>query len=267
MKLIAVSGLKGGVGAASVAANLTCGFHNLDRKVAIVDLDLRNFIRVYFSMAMSDGDGWAVRLSQGEDWTSACYQSPAGVSFLPFGERKHLIPEGDESNNIGFFSDTKLVYQLSDHFFPEMLSTLACHFDYIILHLPSITFTLDFMKQLQFLHEIVDLHLVVINPDTACCSILDKQGKVFNQLPKLKLISNKHFTNSAVSSDFSFYMRNMWGDSLVSNPIHFDEALAEATANLQTVGCYSPPSQATADFKTLALWSIATLSQIEGGYV
>lgn len=268
MKLIAVSGLKGGVGASSVAANLTCGFHHLDRKVAIIDLDLRNFIRVYFSMIMTEGDGWAVRVNQSEDWALAFYQSPAGVYFLPFGERDRFASTRDGSNSyVGSFSDTSSVYKLTESFFSEMLETLAGQFDYVILHLPVVTFSPDHMKLLQSLHAAIDLHLVVINPDTACYSILNTQGEKVSQLPKLKLLSNKCFSNSEVSSDFSFYMKKVWGEALVSNPIHFDEALAEATANLQTVGCYSPASLAATEFKMLALWSIATLTRNEGGYV
>jgi len=268
MKLIAVSGLKGGVGASSVAANLTCGFNQLDRKVAIVDLDLRNFIRVYFSMIMTEEDGWAVRVNQGDDWALAFYQSPAGVYFLPFGERGQFAPGREGSNRyIGSFSDTSSVYKLSDNFFSEMLASLASQFDYVILHLPVVTFSSDHMKLLQSLHAVIDLHLVVINPDTACYSILNTQGEKVSQFPKLKLLSNKYFSNSEVSSDFSFYMKKVWGELLVSNPIHFDEALAEATASLQTVGCYSPASLAATEFKTLALWTIATLTRNEGDYV
>lgn len=271
MKLIAVSGLKGGVGASTVAANLAGGLHDLNKKIAIVDLDLRNFLRVYFSMKMTDGDGWASREYCGEDWALAFHQSPAGVSFLPFGAQAKPVLSGREKSiskqrKVDFFSDPKSVYRLSNSFFSEMLTTLADQFDYAVIHLPSVSFTSSFMEHLRELHATIDLHLVVVNPDTACYSILDAQGISVSQLSKIKLLANKFYSTSEVSSDFSFYMKKIWGETLISSPIHFDEALAEATANLQTVNCYSPGSLAAAEFKTLALWSISALGSNEGSY-
>lgn len=261
MKLIAVSGLKGGVGAATVAANLTSAFHSLNKPVVIVDLDARNFIRTHFSMAMSDRDGWAVRASKSEDWALACYKSPEGIPFLPLGERAELMAECDNRNAAARLVDMASVYGLSDSVFQQMLAVLSSHFEYIILHFPPVTFSADASTLLQSLHAVVDLHIMVVNPDTACYSILNSMGNELRRLPKLDLLSNKFFLNSEVSADFSFNMKKEWGDILIPNPIHFDEALAESVANLQTVDRYSPYSQATSDFKSLALWSIANLSR------
>ncbi|MCW8329961.1 cellulose synthase operon protein YhjQ [Photobacterium sp. SDRW27] len=265
MKLIAISGLKGGVGAASVAANLTCAFHGLNKKVVIVDLDLRNFIRVHFSMAMSDRDGWAVRVNQSEDWALAFHKSPVGVPFLPFGELAltQAAVECNDSPQTEYFADHRAVFKLSDGVFPEMLATLGAHYDYIIIHLPAVTFSAGFRELLHTLHAVVDMQIMVVNPDTACNSILGSKGEVLRSLPKLNLLSNKFYLNSEVSTDFSFYMKKEWQDLLISNPLHFDEAVAEATASLQTVGCYSPHSQASSEYKSLALWCIATLSRAE----
>ncbi|WP_299012965.1 cellulose synthase operon protein YhjQ/BcsQ [uncultured Photobacterium sp.] len=262
IKLIAVSGIKGGVGAASVAANLTCAFHQLGQKVVVVDLDCRNCIRTSFSMAMSDQDGWAVRLHHREDWTLAFHQSPEGIFFLPFGDLSESTLRLEPCEGTDTFFDADMAYNLIETQPSEIIDTLGCHFDFIILHLPTITFHPDFSDLLRSLHISIDLHFMVLNPDVACYSILNTKGKLLRCFPNLKLLSNRCFLNSKVSGDFIFELQRHWDDFLVSEHIHYDESLSEAAANLQTVGCYSPDSQAAIEFKSLALWSLSCLSRV-----
>lgn len=265
MKLIAVSGIKGGVGAATVAANLTGAFHRLNKRVGVVDLDTRNVIRLFFSMAMSDRDGWAVRVKKSQDWALACHKSPEGVFFLPFGELNLLAGDRCNDSNAPFRLDTESGYRLSDSVFSEMLSTLRTSFDYLILHLPPLAYSTGISQYLDSLHSSVDLHLAVVNPEPSCNLMLHSMRSAFRRFPKLHLLSNKANLSSKVSADFSFHMSQECGDFLISNPVHYDEALAEATANLQTIDCYSPYSQSASDFRSLALWCIANLNRADNG--
>lgn len=73
MKRIVIVGLKGGVGATTIAANLTSALNSIDQTAHAVDLTRGNQMRLHFGMNPNDGDGWALKVLANQSWRDAAF--------------------------------------------------------------------------------------------------------------------------------------------------------------------------------------------------
>lgn len=85
MPLICFSSPKGGVGKTSLTANIAHALARAGKRVALLDLDPQNALRLHFGVPLSDTSGVMMRLGAHGDPFSAMRQTPAGPALLPHG--------------------------------------------------------------------------------------------------------------------------------------------------------------------------------------
>lgn len=133
-KVILISGESPGVGKSFISANLTEVFAQLDKKVLIIDADMR-LGELHKMFNMDQNSGLADYLSQkGEllqsndglqtDGAIANFVHPTGIDHIDF------IPRGKQPHN-----PTTL---LASDKFGELMAQLNAHYDYIIIDSPPI---------------------------------------------------------------------------------------------------------------------------------
>jgi|GEM_PF-2546912 len=263
MTLIAVTGILNGVGVSTVTANLCCSLSELGKKVILVDLDKRNLSSYLLGNPMDNYDGWAYRRANSQDWVDAYYQSPQDLPFIPFGDPFY----GLEDDHVVFSSEAactqEQLFSLDDPFFDDMLDELNQQFDYIVLAMPCPTFNRNSPKFFRAINDKVDLHLMIINPESLSYSLLTNRLQL-EKLNNTKLVLNNYALYSQLHSDFVLLFREEMPEKLISPIIHQDMVMLEACAKMTTVRHYSPMSQAVQDFKILALWLVAYVSGANG---
>ncbi|MCH8622859.1 cellulose biosynthesis protein BcsQ [Undibacterium sp. TS12] len=86
MIVIAIVSAKGGVGKTTITANLGVGFAERGYPVTIIDLDPQNAMQWHLG-GLEEGENNGVSLLTGAraKLMDACYTSPFGVNFVPFG--------------------------------------------------------------------------------------------------------------------------------------------------------------------------------------
>lgn len=250
MNRIVVTGLRGGVGATTVAANLAAALHAIEQQVHIIDLSPLNLLRLHFSMELANPDGWARRMLNGESWMQAGYQNARQVSFVPFGhldrqQRDALIAQLDAkpAGLIDMFS----------------VSSSADNQWQIIL-LPEV-------KLLEPRHYALlgsaQLVLCVTRPDIQSYVHLQQSHSYQTLLSHCqpRHVFNLFQANSAVSCDMLLVFQQELAEKCVPVVLHQDTALAEAIADLATVIDHAPYSQATHDYHALAFWCLSLKQQ------
>lgn len=253
MKRIVILNSRGGNGATSVAANLTCGLHNLGLKTHIIDANPHNLLRLHFAMPIEESDGWSKHLLNNQHWTDVAYQSPTQISFVPFGdltaEQKiqfehhcQLLPNG----LAGVFD------QLSQSNNPVSSDVWQ------IVLLPSF----DLLRPYHMsLIEQAELVLCVAKPDFQHYVWLPRstQFGAIQSLCSPYVLLNMYDPANSNSRDMQLVFRREL-DALVPVSLHLDNSMIDALANLSLVQNYAPFSQATKDYNALSFWC---LSQVQ----
>ncbi|PIB17749.1 hypothetical protein B853_03702 [Vibrio rotiferianus CAIM 577 = LMG 21460] len=181
----------------------------------------------------------------------AGYQSPQGVTFLPFGQIN------DEQHS-QFSHAHHHLQQLAEATLEidESEQWQLFHGDLSYLSAPNLA---GFMASM-------DMVLVVLNADAINYSVLKTQFQhqhgiqALIEQGKLKFVLNKYQPETEIGRDFMLVLKKELGDALVPVMMHRDTALPECVANLTTVQHYFPISQAAKDYQSLAFWCVSTLS-------
>ncbi|WP_086984464.1 cellulose biosynthesis protein BcsQ [Vibrio aphrogenes] len=253
MKRIVITGIRGGVGATTVAANLVTALHSIDQQTHIIDLNRENMMRFHFGMEPKSTDGWAVRWLTGESWMQAGYQTHRHIAFVPFGQlsanqyqHMHQAAQAHPEQFIECF-DVKGHKPAQDNQWQILL--LPC--------LPS-------LEEMHFsLIERADLVVCVVRPDIQSYSLLE-QSPCFQKLTQVaqpKLLLNQCQPSSEINRDLQLVMQYEFEAQLIPVLMHTDTAVSEAIANLQSVLESSPYSQAAQDYHALAFWCLSYLNQ------
>lgn len=235
MTVVALQGLRGGVGTTSVVAALGYALHRLQQRVLMVDLHPRNLLRLHFNLGLDSTQGWATADQDAEgDWSEALLQVLEGLYLLPFGQ----LPADA-------LSTLEQRQRAQAQEWSQRLHTLQPHFDWILLDMPA---TLPGgQPTLPLLPETV-LRLRVLEADAACHALLSSEG-AGNE----PLLVNRFDPISQLQRDLLL----LWGErhaQLIPQVIHRDEAMAGALAWKSPVGYYAPDSLATQDVRSLATW-------------
>src|SRR5271165_3258038 len=85
MTLICFASPKGGVGKTTLAANVAAEMARAGLRVIALDLDPQNALRLHFGVPLQDGAGFTHLLTQQPDWRRCLYETPYGISLLPYG--------------------------------------------------------------------------------------------------------------------------------------------------------------------------------------
>ncbi|WP_404971887.1 cellulose biosynthesis protein BcsQ [Vibrio campbellii] len=252
MKRLLLVSLRGGCGSTTLTANLAQALVKINKQVLAIDALPENLLRLHLGLPSEEQDGWAKQVLNGGSWMEAGYQSPQGVTFLPFGQIN------DEQHSQFSHAHLHPLQQLAEATLEidESEQWQLFHGDLSYLSAPNLA---GFMASL-------DMVLVVLNADAINYSVLKNQFQhqhgiqALIEQGKLKFVLNKYQPETEIGRDFMLVLKKELGDALVPVMMHRDTALSECVANLTTVQHYSPISQAAKDYQSLAFWCVSTLS-------
>ena len=236
MAIIALQGLRGGVGTTSITAALAWGLQQLGESVLVIDVTPANLLRMHFNTDFTHTNGWARAEFDGAAWQDAALRYTDLLDFLPFGQIS-----ADE--HAQFFTDIHRWTQWAQN-----ISALRAsgRYNWILLDVPNGMHPLT-----QHFTSLADGVINVIVPDTNCHTRLHQQA-----LPQgTFLLANQLLATSKLQEDiYQLWLQSL--PSLLPMVIHRDESMAEASAAKQPVGEYYPHSLATEEIMTLANWCL-----------
>jgi cellulose synthase operon protein YhjQ len=241
MKVLCVTGIGGGTGVTTVAAQLAAALKAQDRPVVAFDFSPDNTLRLHFGMALNDDSGLAPQVLSGQAWNEVAYRSANGVDFVPFGNL-------DEAG-LNRFGDL-LAQQ------PDWLSRHLDELDLpadalVVLDCPR-TFGPLWLQAL----AAATLVLIVLAPD-ALSFARAKANERSMRLPgdaRIKYLFNGFDASRDLDRDVVAVVRSELQEKLVPVMLHRDEHLREALASKRDIYEYAPSSQAAQDFSSLAQW-------------
>lgn len=253
MKRIVITGIRGGVGATTVAANLTMAVHSIDQQAHAIDMNPANLMRLHFCMDPNNTDGWAIRKLNGETWQQAGYQNKRHISFVPYGlvsDEQHQKVMADFQQHpaalVESFAFGASAFELEKHWqvmlLPDISSLNECHY--------------SLLKK-------ADLVVCVMRTDIQSYLSLQK-NRHYHKLLKAcqpKLLINGFQPASPISRDMQLVFQNEYERNLIPVLMHDDTAVVEAVANLSSVLEEAPYSQAAQDYHSLAFWCLSHLNQ------
>ncbi|WP_237761246.1 cellulose biosynthesis protein BcsQ, partial [Legionella cherrii] len=161
MPVIALQGLRGGVGVTSIAAGLAWALQQLNESVLVIDFTTDNLLRLHFNMLFEQKEGWVRSYLEKHDWKESIYSYNRRLSYLPFG--KITQAERVELEN-------KL--QENPFFWQKNIEDVLAKNEYrwILLDLPSD----DTLLTQQGL-ESADFVFLLLTPDINCHTRLHQQ--------------------------------------------------------------------------------------------
>lgn len=203
-KVILITGESPGVGKSFISSNLTEVFAQLDKKVLIIDADMR-LGELHKVFSMSQDNGLADYLSQhdntlpqGSTASSAALSNfihSTGIDNIDF------IPRGEHPRNpVSLLSDSKLNH---------LMMELSLHYDYIIIDSPSILAASDAMILAQYADKV----LMVTRYDS---SIEGQLVYAVNQMRKANIEVDGIILNDVqqgIMSKYSYHYSYAYGNN------------------------------------------------------
>lgn len=242
MPVLALQGVRGGIGTTSVTAALAWVLQQLDESVLVIDFSPDNLLRLHFNMHFEQSRGWAKAEINGEGWQQGAMRYTEKLDFLPFGQLTRTENE-----------QLVTLLQQQPHQWQNNLSELQAsnNYSWILLDIPAG----DSELTRQAL-ALADLVLILIHADASCHLRLHQQD-----LPAgCHFLLNQFSAGSRLQQD----LHQLWLQSLgrlLPTFIHRDEAMAEALAAKQPLGEYSAQSLAAEEVMTLANWCLINAAE------
>lgn len=85
MNLVALQGIRGGVGTTSIVAGLALAAREQGARVLAVDLCQDNLLGIHLGLPHDDPRGWSRLADPAGEWPSALYRYEEGLDLLPHG--------------------------------------------------------------------------------------------------------------------------------------------------------------------------------------
>ncbi|WP_336794682.1 cellulose biosynthesis protein BcsQ [Pantoea anthophila] len=236
MALMALQGIRGGVGTSSLCAGLGWALSALGEQVLLIDGSPVSQLGMHFNLPVQAEQGWMQALCHGGDWLQSARRYPQGPDLLPYGQLSASASAAVQDSTIA----APLL---------AALPALRERYGWIIFDLPA-----ESAPWHAALYAQLDGLLGVITPDANCHLRLSQQ-----RFPAAtRFLINQFNANSRLQQD----LHQLWMASL--NPlipllIHRDEALAEALMMKQPVGEYRPHALVSEELTTLANWLLLHL--------
>ena len=253
MALISVVSPKGGVGKTTCVASLAYGIRRLGYRVAIIDFDPQNALRLHFGVPLSDGDGFVHAAVDQDDWRPLARNVADGVQLLAYG----TVPRFER--------------QVFDRALEEpgflarpMASLASTPGTVVIADLPP-----GDSSALWAVARLADLRLTVMLADSASVSLLPRleEGDFFPEdVPagsRHGFILNQVDPRQRLNTEIREFMERRHGDALLGM-IHRDEAFPEANARQRSVFEQAPNSRGASDFKRCVQRVLQQLAEIDG---
>ncbi|BCO25528.1 cell division protein PomZ [Rhodoferax lithotrophicus] len=225
MHVIAFISGKGGVGKTTMAANIAVALSQRQKRVLLIDLDPQNAQRFHLGMNPDEIAGLA---REGIKPTSI-FDSPFGVSFIPFGRVSELELEEFESQHV-------------------VLDTPPG---------PSV-----YLRQAL---EAANRAMVVLLADAASFATIDKISSLIDQYTSdrsdfagMNLLINQMPINSKLGHQVRSALYANYADKLVPASIHRDARVSQALAFERPVLQYEPGCKASLDIQYVAEWLLSS---------
>lgn len=238
MPVIALQGIRGGVGVTSIAAGLAWALQQLNESVLVIDFTSDNLLRLHFNMPFLQIHGWARSYHDQQNWLTAVHAYNSLLSYLPFGkitltERIELEKELKKDPN----------------FWNDKIDQLILEEDYqwILLDLPA-----DATLLAQQGLAVSDTEIILLTPD------INSYVRLHQQMTPDTCYFLMNYYSPAKSLHKDLY--DLWRQLLpnfLSITVHSDESMSEALAAKKPVGEYDAYSIATQDANKLAHWCIS----------
>ncbi|WP_028865783.1 cellulose biosynthesis protein BcsQ [Psychromonas aquimarina] len=263
MKRILLISLKGGAGSTTVTANLAHSLVQLNKSVAALDCESSNLLKLHLGLPYEAEDGWAKSMLNELSWQDAGFESPSGVTFVPFGQLHCAEISSYQADK------ERLLRTMLMEFSKVSISEHAEEWQLIHLSPQELHnhIIADFAEQCELL-------FVVTNPEPLNYSLLkhflqhNELAKCLLNNNKLKVLINQFQPETSVGRDFLLIMQKELQHLAVSTVLHKDTAVVESAANMTTVAQFAPHSQAAKDYQSLAFWCVSHLaSEIENSNV
>ncbi|MBD8215353.1 cellulose biosynthesis protein BcsQ [Erwinia persicina] len=238
MPIVALSGLRGGVGTTSVTAALAWALHRLGERTIAIDFSPHNQLGTHFNTPVMQTRGWAHSLRQQQPWQQSALRYTDQLDFIPFGQ----MPE-DERLACMRQPETLLAG------WPARLAALRREYRWVLLDIPA-----EMPAVSQALLPQADHRLVLLNADGNCHLRLHQTTFPAQTL----FLLNQFNAISKAQQD----LHQLWLSTLkamVPLLIHRDEAVAEALLCKQPLGEYRPLSLGAEEIATLASWCLINL--------
>ncbi|MFP1863444.1 cellulose biosynthesis protein BcsQ [Lonsdalea quercina] len=241
MPLVCLCSPKGGVGKTTMVANLAYALARGGSKVLAIDFDVQNALRLHFGIPLSDERGFVSAAVDSPDWSQPILTAGGNIFVLPYGGVTETQREDFDR-------------RLADPaFLARGLSAM--------LNYPGLVILADFppgpSPALKAMTELADLHLVVMQADTASLSLLSSveekrfTGGPLNYKQGYYWLLNQTDTRRAISRDVAAYMQENKGDRLIGC-VHRDESVVEANASQRSIFDFSPASAAAFDIELIS---------------
>lgn len=240
MPVIALQGVRGGIGTTSITAALAWALQQLGEPVLAIDLSPDNLLRLHFNMPVDLNRGWARAELEGVAWQQGAMRYCENLDFLPFGglnlaEQRSIDQQQREAP------------QRWQDFLAQVRA--SGHYRWILLDIPAGNIPV-IEQQL----ALADTVFQLLSPDANCHARLYQQPMPAG----CRFLVNGYSAASLLQQDLhQLWLQTLAG--LLPLVIHRDEALAEALAMKQPLGEYRPESLAADEVLTLANWCLLNL--------
>ena len=243
MPLIVLSSPKGGVGKTTLTANLSAAMLQLGWRVAAVDFDVQNALRLHFGMPLDDGYGYVERDAQDGDWESLLLRAKNGAYVLPYGNASRTASE----------SFDKRLQEKGGALLKERLGQLLEQPDFLVFADtrpgPS--------PALAALDDLADLRIALLLADASSLALMPRveEGTFFRvddtHTSPIYFIVNQIDPRKRLNRDVLQFISERAGPDVLGS-IRQDEAVAEAIADQRIVVDHAPNSAASLDIHAIA---------------
>lgn len=242
MQVIAFISGKGGVGKTTLAANAAMALAQRKQRVLLIDLDPQNAQRLHLGM---DPDEVAGLVREGIS-SAGIFDSPFGISFIPFGRVTESELEAFEE-----------ALKIHPDWLANGIDSFASNaFDFVILDTPP--------GPSVYLHQALTAAqraLVVVMADAASyvtipriISLIDEYTDGRTDFVGMNLLINQMPTHGKLGHKVRTALYADYADRLVPVVVHRDTKVSQALAFERPVLEYEPGCKASLDIQYLADW-------------
>jgi cellulose synthase operon protein YhjQ len=239
--VLAMQGLRGGVGVSTLLAGLGNALHAQQQRVLLVDMSPDNLLGLHFNLPFAEPTGWARAQIEGSDWRDAAFAIEDGLSLVPYGCLDSTAA-----------ATVERALALAPGLWAERIQALATDFDWLLFDLPQ---RLPAHATAISHHARCDLLLQVLNVDSGS-HVLLQRPELRDDAPAWLLV-NRYDPGMQLQRDLMQLWLHQYDARLVPQPVHEDGSAPEALASKLPIGRHAPDSLAAADLDSLAVWCLA----------
>lgn len=247
--LLAIHGIRGGVGVSSLVAGLGHALQAHQQRVLVVDMNPDNLLGLHFNLPFDTPAGWGQALLAGADWRDYAFELGSALTLVPYGR-------------VDAAGAAAVECELAVHptFWRERIEAIAANFDWLLFDLPQ-RFPAHAAAIWQHAHCQLRLQLATV--DSGCHALM--QRPELRAIDGGRLLVNRYDPSARLQRDLMQVWLRQYEQSLVPQPVHEDANVPEALAMKSPLGRHAPDALAAADLDSLAVWCLAQTHRPSGG--